>query len=98
MKKPTVPITVTFRHIAPTEPLRKYAEKKLAGIVGLVPGATDAHVIGAGVLDRPHDDDVTAGALAEPHALHEGAGRRADLDRGADALASSKGSKLFSPS
>ena len=45
MKKNSVPVTVTFRHIAPTEPLRKYAEKKLIGIVRLVPGATDAHII-----------------------------------------------------
>ena len=43
MKKKTVPITVTFRHIAPTEALRAYAEKKLKSAT-LLPGAVDAHV------------------------------------------------------
>lgn len=45
MKKKAVPITVTFRHMAPTEALRAYAEKKLESIVPLLPGATDAHLI-----------------------------------------------------
>lgn len=44
-KKLPVPITVTFRHLEPTDALRAHAEKKLAPIVGLVPGAVDAHVI-----------------------------------------------------
>lgn len=44
-KKLDVPITVTFRHLEPTDALRGHAEKKIAPIVGLVPGATDAHVI-----------------------------------------------------
>lgn len=44
-KKADVPITVTFRHIAPTDALRNHAEKKLSHIIGLIPGATDVHVI-----------------------------------------------------
>jgi putative sigma-54 modulation protein len=40
-----IPITVTFRHLAPTEALRSHAEKKLAGLAGQVPGATDVHVV-----------------------------------------------------
>lgn len=44
-KKVDVPITVTFRHIAPTDALRSHAEKKLAHLIGLIPGATDVHVI-----------------------------------------------------
>jgi len=40
-----IPITVTFRHLAPTEALRSHAEKKLAGVAGQVPGATDVHVV-----------------------------------------------------
>lgn len=44
-KKVDVPITVTFRHIAPTDALRNHAEKKLSHIIGLIPGATDVHVI-----------------------------------------------------
>lgn len=44
-KNQSVPITVTFRHVAPTDALRKHAEKKLKPILSLVPGATDAHVI-----------------------------------------------------
>jgi putative sigma-54 modulation protein len=45
VKDKAVPITVTFRHIAPTEALRAHAEKKLSAVVGKVPGATDAHVV-----------------------------------------------------
>ena len=45
MKEIAVPITVTFRHIAPTDALRSHAEKKLNGIAGMVPGATDVHVV-----------------------------------------------------
>ena len=44
-KSKAIPITVTFRHIEPTDALRTYAEKKLSSIVTLVPGATDAHVV-----------------------------------------------------
>jgi putative sigma-54 modulation protein len=43
VKKKSVPITVTFRHIAPTDALRTYAEKKLKH-VALLPGVVDAHV------------------------------------------------------
>ena len=45
MKKRTIPITVTFRHLAPTEALRAYAEKKLNAALLVLPGVTDAHVI-----------------------------------------------------
>lgn len=45
MKDKTVPITVTFRHIAPTEALRTHAEKRLGPVVVQVPGATSAHVV-----------------------------------------------------
>jgi len=45
VKNNSVPITVTFRHIAPTDALRAHAEKKLSSIVGMVPGATDVHVV-----------------------------------------------------
>jgi putative sigma-54 modulation protein len=45
VKKPPVPITVTFRHIAATDALRTYAEKKLQSVATLLPGAVDAHVI-----------------------------------------------------
>ena len=44
-KNVDVPITVTFRHLAPTDALRNHAEKKLAHVIGLIPGATDVHVI-----------------------------------------------------
>ena len=44
-KAKAVPITVTFRHIQPTDALRTYAEKKLKNVVTLVPAATDAHVV-----------------------------------------------------
>ncbi|MDG2306568.1 MAG: ribosome-associated translation inhibitor RaiA [Candidatus Binatia bacterium] len=44
-KKVDVPITVTFRHLAPTDSLKNHAEKKLSNIIGLIPGATDVHVI-----------------------------------------------------
>ncbi|MBM4265233.1 MAG: ribosome-associated translation inhibitor RaiA [Deltaproteobacteria bacterium] len=72
MKKPTVPITVTFRHIAPTEPLRKYAEKKLGGIVGLVPGATDAHVILAASSHRHRQGcEVVVHAASSHLTAHE---------------------------
>ena len=40
-----IPITVTFRHIAPTDALRAHAEKKLSHLTGKVPGATDVHVV-----------------------------------------------------
>ncbi|HEY8514474.1 MAG TPA: ribosome-associated translation inhibitor RaiA [Candidatus Binatia bacterium] len=43
MKTKSVPITVTFRHIAPSDALRSYAEKKLKH-VALMPGIVDAHV------------------------------------------------------
>lgn len=45
MNDKVVPITVTFRHIAPTEALRTHAEKKLDGVAAKVPGATDVHVV-----------------------------------------------------
>jgi putative sigma-54 modulation protein len=45
VKDRSVPITVTFRHIAPTDALRAHAEKKLANMTGMVPGATDVHVV-----------------------------------------------------
>ncbi len=44
-KNVDVPITVTFRHIDPTDALRNHAEKKLAHFIGLIPGASDVHVI-----------------------------------------------------
>ena len=45
MKENALPITVTFRHIAPTDALRAHAEKKLTHMTGKVPGATDVHVV-----------------------------------------------------
>lgn len=45
MKEIAVPITVTFRHIAPTDALRSHAEKRLNGVAGMVPGATDVHIV-----------------------------------------------------
>src|SRR5262249_7644142 len=45
VKDTAVPITVTFRHIAPTDALRSHAEKKLGNLAGMVPGATDVHVV-----------------------------------------------------
>jgi putative sigma-54 modulation protein len=45
VKDKAVPITVTFRHIAPTDALRSHAERKLTAIAGMVPGATDVHVV-----------------------------------------------------
>ena len=45
MKQKAIPVTVTFRHMAPTEALRAYAEKKLAGVAERVPGATEAHIV-----------------------------------------------------
>lgn len=44
MKNKDVPITVTFRHIAATDALKSYAEKKVKAVVKLLPGAVDAHV------------------------------------------------------
>ncbi len=44
-KNVDVPITVTFRHLDATDALRSHAEKKVAQVIGLVPGATDVHVI-----------------------------------------------------
>ena len=45
VKKKDVPITVTFRHMATTDALQAYAEKKLKPVAKLLPGAVDAHVI-----------------------------------------------------
>jgi len=45
VKNPPVPITVTFRHMAATDALKSYAEKKLQAVATLLPGAVDAHVI-----------------------------------------------------
>lgn len=44
-KNADVPITVTFRHLDPSDALRQHAEKKLAHVIGVIPGATDIHVI-----------------------------------------------------
>ena len=44
-KNVDVPITVTFRHLDATDALRSHAEKKVAHVIELVPGATDVHVI-----------------------------------------------------
>lgn len=45
MREKPVPITVTFRHLAPTDALRSHAEKKIDGVVSLLAGATDVHVV-----------------------------------------------------
>lgn len=45
VRRASVPVTVTFRHIAPTDALRTYAEKKLRNVARLLPGALDAHVV-----------------------------------------------------
>ena len=44
MKSKAIPVTVTFRHIAPSEALKAYAEKRLTAVAELVPGATEAHI------------------------------------------------------
>ena len=40
---PKIPIEVTFRHLGASDALRARAEKKISGLLRLVPGATDAH-------------------------------------------------------
>lgn len=44
-KNVDVPITVTFRHLEPTDALRQHAEKKVTHILPHIPGPTDVHVI-----------------------------------------------------
>ena len=45
MKNRDVPITVTFRHLTATDALRSHAESKIAPLLTLGAGATNAHVI-----------------------------------------------------
>lgn len=45
MKNNDIPINVTFRHLDATDAIKKHAEKKVAAVLGQIPGATDAHVI-----------------------------------------------------
>lgn len=42
---PKIPIEVTFRHLGASDALRARAEKKISGLLRLVPGATDAHIV-----------------------------------------------------
>jgi putative sigma-54 modulation protein len=73
VKKREVPITVTFRHMAPTEPLRAYAEKKLKPVAAILPGAVDAHVIltANGTKHRQSAEIVLHGAHAVLKAIEE---------------------------
>jgi len=45
VKTRSVPVSVTFRHVAPSDALRAYAEKRLMVLAEMVPGATEAHII-----------------------------------------------------
>jgi putative sigma-54 modulation protein len=50
-------VTVTFRHIEPTDALRKYAEDKLQRLSKYVHGVIDAHVI-LSVLKKNHRAEI----------------------------------------
>jgi putative sigma-54 modulation protein len=82
VKKKDVPITVTFRHMAPTEPLRAYADKKLKPVARLLPGATDAHVIltANGAKHRQSAEIVLHGSHAVLKAFEETADLYAAID------------------
>lgn len=45
---PKIPIEVTFRHLGASDALRARAEKKISGVLRMVPGATDAHIVLSG--------------------------------------------------
>lgn len=87
-KSVSVPITVTFRHLAPTDALRQHAEKKLAPIVSLVPGATDAHVIlsAASHHHRQSAEIVVHGASSHLTACAETDDMYASVDQAATKL------------
>jgi len=73
VKKKDVPITVTFRHMATTEALQAYAEKKLKPVAKLLPGAVDAHVIltANGTKHRQSAEIILHGAHVVLKALEE---------------------------
>jgi ribosome hibernation promoting factor len=54
VKQKPVPISVTFRHIAPTDALRAHAEKRLSHLVPMVPGVTDVHVVLSATAPHHH--------------------------------------------
>lgn len=82
MKKKDVPITVTFRHMAATEPLRAYAEKKLGPVAAVLPGVVDAHVIltANGSKHRQSAEIVLHGAHSVLKALEETSDLYAAID------------------
>jgi putative sigma-54 modulation protein len=82
VKKQDVPITVTFRHMAATDALQAYAEKKLQAVAKLLPGAVDAHVIltANGTKHRQSAEIVLHGTHAVLKALEENADLYAAID------------------
>jgi putative sigma-54 modulation protein len=87
----SISVTVTFRHLSPSDPLREYAEKKLVPVAELVPGATDAHVV-LGAEQHHHRQHVEVTVHGSHHVvLHakgDGDDMYASIDMATDRLAS----------
>ena len=79
-----IPITVTFRHLAPTEALRAHAESKLAGLAGQVPGATDVHVV-LEVSPHHHRQSAEITVHADGHHVLQAHEETSDLYQSIDA-------------
>ncbi len=58
-------VTVTFRHVEPTEPLRRYATDKLQRLSKYLRGPMDAHVI-LSVLKKNHRAEINLSANGTP--------------------------------
>lgn len=69
MKARELPITVTFRHLDPSDALRLHAEKKVGAACELVPGATEAHVILSAEKNHRHQAEVTVHGGGHHHKL-----------------------------
>jgi len=82
VKKQDVPITVTFRHMAATDALQSYAEKKLQAVARLLPGAVDAHVIltANGAKHRQSAEIILHGSHQVLKALEENGDLYAAID------------------
>jgi len=61
----TTTVTVTFRHVDPSDPLRRYAERKLAHLGKFLKRACEAHVILSVDKYRQHGEvTVKSGRLS----------------------------------
>ena len=89
MKTKEIPITVTFRHLDPSEPLRAHAEKKIGGACALIHGATEAHVILSAEKNHRHHAEVTVHGGGHHHVLvanGDGVDMYASIDQAAQRL------------